>query len=108
MPGYADLHMHSNHSDGALTPTELLYKAYDAGLEIISLTDHDNVNGLDEAIEAGKKLGIEVIPGLEISSDIEDQEIHLLGYFFDYKNEELTKYLQFFRDERFQRAKRIV
>lgn len=103
-----DLHMHTTYSDGAYSPADLLSKVKAKGLNIISITDHDSVNGIKEAIKIGKEIGVEVIPGLEISTDLEDKEIHLLGYFIDYENEELQKYLSFFRDERLHRAKRIV
>lgn len=100
--------MHTVYSDGALTPAELIDKAKKRGLDIISITDHDSFNGVDEAIQYGKEVGVEVIPGVELSTDIEDKEVHLLGYFIDYKSEELSKYLNFFREERFYRAGRIV
>lgn len=100
--------MHTTYSDGAYSPADLLSKVKAKGLNIISITDHDSVNGIKEAIKIGKEIGVEVIPGLEISTDLEDKEIHLLGYFIDYENEELQKYLSFFRDERLHRAKRIV
>ena len=103
-----DLHTHTIHSDGALTPHELVNKAFKIGLETISITDHDSINGLEEAISCSKDLGIEVIPGVEISTDIDNTEMHILGYFFDIYNDELHKYLQFFREERFHRAKRMV
>ena len=93
MNGKIDLHMHSNLSDGAYEPTELVRKAYDAGLSIISLTDHDSINGIKDAIMYGKELGVEVITGMEISTDLDDKEIHLLAYFIDIENDELTKYL---------------
>jgi hypothetical protein len=80
----------------------------DNNIRMVSITDHDSVNGLEEAIEIGNDLGIQVIPGVEISTDVENQEIHLLGYFLDIKSPDLQKYLSFFRDERFQRAKRMV
>lgn len=108
MIGKIDLHMHTKCSDGAYTPTELVRKAYNSGLSVISLTDHDSVNGYQEAAAYGKELGVEVIPGLEISTDVDDKEIHLLAYFIDTENDELKKYLSFFREERLQRAKRIV
>ncbi len=103
-----DLHMHTTYSDGAFSPTELLLKAKEVGLDVISITDHDSVNGLKEAISVGKEIGIEVIPGLEISTDLDEKEIHLLAYFIEIDNDELQKYLSFFRDERLHRAKRIV
>ncbi|MBZ0179702.1 MAG: PHP domain-containing protein [Melioribacteraceae bacterium] len=103
-----DLHMHTNYSDGALSPFELIKRAKEAGLEIISITDHDGISALEDAMAYGKDLGVEVIPGLEISTDIEDKEVHLLGYFIDIHDDELIKYLRFFREERFHRARRIV
>lgn len=103
-----DLHMHTLYSDGAYTTKELIDRAKEVNLDIISITDHDSVFAIREAIEYGKEVGIEVIPGLEISTDIEDKEVHLLGYFIDVEDEELQKYLKFFRDERVYRAKRII
>jgi len=108
MPGKIDLHMHTTYSDGKYTPAELVKKASDCGLSVISITDHDSVNAIKDAIDYGKQLGVEVIPGLEISTDVDDKEIHLLAYFIDIENEELKKYLSFFRDERLHRAKRMV
>ncbi len=108
MPLKIDLHMHTNYSDGSLSTNDLLARASNAGLNIISITDHDNMNALSEATMIGKELGVEVIPGLELSTDLDDKEIHLLAYFVDPNNEELQKYLSFFRQERFHRARRIV
>lgn len=103
-----DLHMHSHHSDGFFSPEDVVKKASEKGLDVISFTDHDSINSLKEAIKAGKKYGVEIIPGVEISTDISDREIHILGYFIDPKNQELEHYLSFFREERLKRAARIV
>lgn len=103
-----DLHTHTTYSDGALSPEELLNLAKKKKIEILGITDHDTIDGIDEAIDYGKKIGIEVIPGLEISTDVEGQEVHLLGYFVNHKDHELKKYLQFFKKERLERAKRIL
>ena len=108
MGGKIDLHMHTSYSDGQHTPEELISKVKDAGIDLISITDHDTVAGIEESIEIGKQKGIEVIPGLEISSDIKDREVHILGYFFDPNNYELGEYLKFFRAERVKRAGRIT
>jgi predicted metal-dependent phosphoesterase TrpH len=108
MGGKVDLHMHTSYSDGQHTPEELISKVKDAGIDLISITDHDTVAGIEESIEIGKQNGIEVIPGLEISSDIKDREVHILGYFFDPNNYELGEYLKFFRAERVKRAGRIT
>lgn len=103
-----DLHMHSYYSDGYHSPEHLVEKAYNHGIKILSITDHDNVNGINEAMEYAAKYNIEVIPGLEISTDIRDTEVHILGYFIDPKNKDLEHYLNFFREERFKRAIRMV
>jgi len=108
MQGKADLHTHTTHSDGSSSPEELIKKASKAGIDVISITDHDNIKGFKEAFEKGKELGVEVIPGVEISSEISNREIHILGYFFDPDNLELERYLNFFREERIKRAGRIV
>lgn len=103
-----DLHMHTTYSDGIYTPFQIVKKAKEAGISTISITDHDSVNGIEGAIMFGNEIGVDVIPGLEISTDIEDQEVHILGYFIDHTSEELRKYLSFFRDERLERARRMV
>ena len=103
-----DLHIHTNHSDGYYSPIELIQKVKKAGLDIISITDHDNLSAIHEAASVGKDFGVEVIPGLEVSSDIGDREVHILGYFVDPGNSELERYLKFFREERLKRAIRIV
>jgi predicted metal-dependent phosphoesterase TrpH len=108
MGGKIDLHMHTYFSDGQHSPEELIVKVKEAGIDIVSITDHDTVDGIPEAVEAGRKYGVDVIPGLEISSDIRDREVHILAYFFDPNNKELEQYLKFFRAERIKRAIRII
>lgn len=108
MSGKVDLHTHTSYSDGFHSPAELVMKAKNAGIDVIGISDHDNLKGISEAVEAGKKLGVEVIPGLEISSDLKDREVHILAYFFETDNDELERYLTFFREERLKRAIRIV
>lgn len=108
MDGRADLHTHTTYSDGALSPYDLVKKAKSVGLNIISITDHDTVGGLDEAIEIGREFDVEVIPGVELSASLKDMEVHILGYFFDYKNKILLDALAVFRQERLKRAERIV
>jgi len=103
-----DLHMHSYHSDGYHSPEKVVEKAKNQGIKILSITDHDSVNAFGEATEYAKKFGIEVIPGVEISTDIRDTEVHILGYFVDPENKDLEHYLNFFREERYKRAIRMV
>lgn len=106
--GRADLHMHTTHSDGAHTPYELVRKAEHSGVSVISITDHDNVAAVREAIAAGEEIGVDVIPGVELSVRVDDWDVHLLAYFVDIENETLLEYLQFLRLERLKRAERIV
>ena len=87
MEAKADLHTHTIHSDGALTPRELLGKAREVGISILSITDHDNVNGVDEALAIGTEMGVEIIPGAELSVMCNGTEIHILGYFLDVHSE---------------------
>lgn len=103
-----DLHMHTFHSDGYHSPEKLIEKAKSQGIKILSITDHDSVNGIGKATEYAAKYGIEVIPGVEISTDIRDTEVHILGYFVDPNNKDLEHYLHFFREERHKRAIRMV
>src|SRR5262245_33588200 len=104
----ADLHMHTTKSDGALTPEELVVKAKNVGLSIISITDHDSVNAIDDAIGIGKEHGVEVIAGCELSAAYKGSEIHILGYFIDHHNSRLLESLSLFREERLKRVTRIV
>src|SRR4051812_49171943 len=85
-PGGADLHVHSSASDGLLTPKSVVQRAADIGLERIALTDHDVTSGLDEAINAGERLGVEVIAGIELTVRIGRRVAHLLGYGLDQHN----------------------
>ncbi|MET3504058.1 PHP domain-containing protein [Halalkalibacter oceani] len=85
----ADLHLHSTASDGGYSPSELMKKCSRAGLDIVALTDHDTVGGIDEARQAGQELGITVIPGIEFSTTYQGKSIHILGYAFDWKDEAL-------------------
>lgn len=104
----ADLHLHSYYSDGALSPRALVERAREAGLQIISITDHDNLAGIPEAMEAAEELGIEFIPGVEVNAHVDGREVHLLGYFIDVQNPTLNEFLLLMRRERLLRAERMV
>jgi predicted metal-dependent phosphoesterase TrpH len=78
-----DLHSHSNCSDGSLAPAELVLRAAAAGIEMLALTDHDTIEGLDEAQSAGVSSGVRVVPGVEISASWHSQAIHVLGLWID-------------------------
>ena len=92
MEKYIDLHTHSTCSDGTLTPSEVVRLAKEKGLSAIALTDHDTIDGLHEAIETGKEIGIEVITGIEFSV-AGDTEMHLLGLDFDLDCSAITSIL---------------
>ena len=97
-----DLHTHSLKSDGAQTPADVVRTAYAAGISAMALTDHDNIEGVSEAIAEGERLGIEVIPGVELSAQ-SDTELHILGYFIDIHNKRLNDAMAYalrVRDER--------
>src|SRR5581483_4652982 len=85
-----DLHMHTTASDGEHSPTELVRRAADYGLTTIAVTDHDTTDGLVEALAAGERFGVEVVPGIELSAEIEHGQCHLLGYFIDPANAALN------------------
>ncbi len=104
----ADLHIHSNFSDGLLSPEEIVRKARDAGLTVIAITDHDTVDGIGPAIAEGEKIGVKVIPGIEFTTDTKDNEIHVLGYYIDYKAQWLRQLLQKIREDRKNRIYKIV
>lgn len=103
-----DLHCHTTASDGSLTPTALVRLAADLGLEAIGVADHDSTEGLDEAIAAGRRFGVEVIPAVELSCDVPEGELHVLGYFPDYHNAEFQAELTRLREGRTGRAQAMV
>lgn len=86
---YTDLHTHSMASDGTLKPEELVKYAKEAGLASVALTDHDTVDGIEEFMDAGKRLKIETIPGIELASAYKNTELHIVGLFIDYKSRAL-------------------
>jgi predicted metal-dependent phosphoesterase TrpH len=104
-----DLHIHSTASDGRLSPEEVVHKSAEQGLTIIALADHDTVAGIAPALEAaGAFPGLKVIPGIEMSTDVSQGEVHILGYFIDYTSQELRVRLDRMRHSRQERAQRIV
>jgi len=105
----ADLHLHSTISDGRLTPTKLVDLAYKNGVRVMALTDHDIVDGLPEAFAAAEKYeDLTLIPGIEMSTDVPGNEVHILGHFIDWRNEEFGKRLAHLQDSRLGRARRMV
>lgn len=108
MNRYADLHIHTNASDGAWSPSKVIEHAAKLGFSTIAITDHDSVNGIDEAVEAGKRLNIEVIAGVELSTEYQDNEVHILGYYLDHHNPTLKNLIQEFREFRARRMERML
>ena len=104
-----DLHLHTTASDGRLSPRELVRLVADRGLKQISISDHDTTEGLAEAFqEAEEHPGLRIIPGIELSTDIPGDEIHMLGYFIQYHDEPFQEILRRFRRGRVDRAREMV
>lgn len=103
-----DLHTHSTESDGTLTPEELMQLAADTGLSAIALTDHDTVGGLSKAEPVARQLGIELIPGIELSTDYNGTEVHMLGFYIDNTNPAFLAKLQEFIDCRDVRNEKMA
>ena len=109
MEEYVDLHLHSNYSDGVRSPAELVRKAAERGLKAIAITDHDSIDGIDEALEEGSRLGVEVIPGVELSVAFRGfNDVHLLGYCIDHRDRAFASMLTEFRKSRAERGLAIT
>lgn len=104
----ADLHVHTTFSDGMFSPEEVVKMAKDIGLYGIAITDHDTVSGIERAVEAGKQWGVSIVPGVEISTVSQGQDIHILGYYIDPGNVTLQQRLQQQRNARFERNRGIL
>lgn len=102
-----DLHVHSNKSDGSYTPAELVNYALEKGLSSFALTDHDTTDGIEEALKAAEGKNIEVIPGIEFSTEYEGQDIHILGLYIDYKSDFFKRRLTNFVNGRMIRNKEM-
>jgi predicted metal-dependent phosphoesterase TrpH len=103
-----DLHVHSCESDGAWTPEHLAEHAASIGMRAIALCDHDTVRGLARAVARGAELGVDVVPGVELSCEVEGRDIHILGYFVDAEDPALLASLASLRDGRLERAETMV
>ncbi len=104
----ADLHVHTTASDGSDTPETVVFKAAAIGLAALAIADHDTLEGVGEAIHAGDRYGVEVLPAIELGTELGDKEIHILGYLVNTDSRELLDRLSFFRDSRLKRAVSIV
>jgi predicted metal-dependent phosphoesterase TrpH len=104
-----DLHIHSSASDGRLSPEEVVGESVRRGLSVIALTDHDTVSGVAPALAAARVFPeLTVIPGVELSTDVPQGEVHILGYFIDYNDGELLARLERMRNSRRERAQAMI
>lgn len=103
-----DLHVHTTASDGTMSPAEVVRYAAEKGLRAIAITDHDTIEGLHEGIGEGKKRGLEVIPGVELSADFPKGTMHVLGYYIDPTSTELLDELMVLQQARAERNLRMI
>jgi predicted metal-dependent phosphoesterase TrpH len=105
---YCDLHIHTRYSDGLLTPQEVVTWAAEKKLSAIAIVDHDAIGGIEPAKEAGKKLGVEVVPAVELSCLLGNEDIHIIGYYIDHRNPKLIQILKELQEKRIERAKLMI
>jgi len=103
-----DLHLHTSHSDGSLTPSDLVNVCFEKGLQIIAISDHDTTEGIREAQKVAEPLGIEIVPSVELGTRLGESEIHVLGYFINPDDVVFQEMLENYREAREVRAKNIV
>ncbi|MEA3492837.1 MAG: PHP domain-containing protein [Candidatus Margulisiibacteriota bacterium] len=103
----ADLHVHTNFSDGTDSPEVVVEKAKNAGITEMAITDHDVVDGIDRAAKKGRDLGVEVIPGIEFTTEALGAEIHILGYYIDHHDHTLLKTIKKIQKSREERIFKI-
>ena len=106
--GHIDLHLHTTASDGVMSPSEMVRYAKARGLRAIAITDHDTIEGLEEGLAEGERIGLEVIQGIEISAEHSPGSMHLLGYFFDINHPLLNERLAYLQKARAERNPKIV
>ena len=105
---FADLHVHTFYSDSTFSPEEVVACARDKALAAIAICDHDSVDGIDPCIKIGREMGVEIIPGIELTVEEADAELHILGYFMDYKAEWFGKKLREIQKARIERVHKMV
>lgn len=105
-----DFHVHTTSSDGTLSPKEVVQRAHKNNVRYLAITDHDTLTGLNEAIEESYKHDVVVIPGIELSTQHNNESIHILGFFKDdnFKNDDLAKELDNIKNHRIVRAKKMI
>jgi len=105
---FCDFHVHTTFSDGLLTPKQVVTIAKERGLGAIGIVDHDAVGGIEPAREKGKEIGVEVLPAVELSCIVGDCDIHIIGYYIDYKSKKLINIISDIQVKRLDRAKKMV
>lgn len=105
-----DFHVHTSASDGILSPSKIVERANLNNVKYLAITDHDTLTSLDEAISQSQKYSLKVIPGIELSTQHNDESVHILGFFKNdsYKNPDLVKELEKIKNHRIERAKKMV
>jgi hypothetical protein len=103
-----DLHTHTNFSDGSFSPAALVELAHKKGLNILAITDHDTTDGIAEAMEAAQSLPLELIPGIELSTEFQGRETHILGYFIDRADPQFQTRLERLRSTRLDRIQHVL
>jgi len=105
---YADLHIHTHYSDSTSSPLEVLKDAKKNEIACIAITDHDTIDGIKPTIKAAKEFNIEVIPGVELSAEMEGRDIHILGYMFDYDDQTFINHLKDMQSSRLKRMEKMI
>ncbi|MBF0510695.1 MAG: PHP domain-containing protein [Candidatus Omnitrophica bacterium] len=108
MQAIADLHIHTNYSDSSMSVQEVVDEAIKAKLSCIAITDHDTLDGIKPALEVQGDGDLEIVPGIELSSELENCDIHILGYFVDYQQGPLLERLDVFLNARIERMKQMI
>src|SRR5690349_2603420 len=105
---YADLHLHTNFSDGTYSPEELVSQGVRTGLSALALTDHDTVEGCSRTSDACRTAGIEFVPGTELTAEQDENEIHILGYLIDLENPRFRTEIGRFQEVRQNRIREMA
>ena len=103
-----DMHVHTTASDGTMRPEHVVSLAAMQGLKAIAITDHDTMDGIVEAGKAGELMGVTIIPGIELSTDYQGKEVHVLGYFLDENAPALKEYQSWAAEKRQERNEKIL
>jgi len=108
MIDFADLHIHTHYSDGTLSCREVIEKAKKKGIKCIAISDHDTFQGIDSAIKIALEFDMEIIAGIELSSELNGKDVHILGYMFDYHSKDFSDRLIAMQDTRVDRMEKMI